>query len=106
MPHTGRLRPVVRAALRDAIKPPFEHRGSRIEVLNPERGHTLDWVRLDNFRLPRVAPYALGPFRLRVRRVVQVGMFHTSWMQPSGAERMATCWPDGTVTLDGPDDDD
>ena len=23
-----------------------------------------------------------------------------------GAERTATFWPDGTVTLDGPDDDD
>lgn len=107
VPLTGRLRPVVRAAIRDAIKPQRrESRGSRIEVMNPERGHTLDWVRLDNFRLPRVAPYALGPFRLRVRRVVQVGMFHTSRMQPSGAERMATCWPDGTVTLDERDDDD
>ncbi len=100
VPYTGRLRPAVRAALRDAIKPSFEHRGSRIEVLNPERGYTLDWQRLDNLRLPLVAPYLRGPFRLRIRRVVQVGMFHTSSMQPSGAERMATCWPDGTVALD------
>ena len=106
VPHTGRLRPVVRAAIRDALKPVFERRGSRIEVVNPERGHTLVWQRLDDLRLPLVAPYVRGPFRLRIRRVVQVGMFKTTWMQPSGAERMATCWPDGTVTLDGPDDDD
>lgn len=106
VPRTGRLRPTVRAALRDAIKPSFEHRGSRIEVLNPERGYTLDWQRLDSLRLPLVPPYVRGPFRMRIRRVVQVGMFHTSRMQPSGAERMATCWPDGTATLDYSDDDD
>ncbi len=100
VPHTGRLRPAVRVALRDAIKPAFEHRGSRIEVLNPERGAALDWQRLNNLRLPLAAPYLRGPFRLRIRRVVQVGMFHTSRMQADGAERMATCWPDGTATLD------
>ena len=105
VPHTGRLRPVVRAAIRDALKPGFERRGSRIEVVNPERGHTLVWQRLDDLRLPLVAPYVCGPFRLRIRRVVQVGMFKTTWMQPD-AERMATCWPDGTVTLDEADDDE
>ena len=106
VPRTGRLRPAIRAALRDAIKPSFERRGSRIEALNPERGYTLDWQRLDDLRLPLVAPYVRGPFRMRIRRVVQVGMFHTSSMKPSGAERMATCWPDGTVTLDEDGDGD
>ena len=94
----GRLRPVVRAALRDAIKPSFEHRGSRIEVVHPEHG-ARSWVRLDALRLPLVAPYVYGPFRLCVRRVVQVGMYKTARMQPD-REAMATCWPDGTATLD------
>ncbi len=93
---SGRLRPSIRAALRDAGK--LHRRRVRLELLDPER-EPRKWEWIDDLRLPFIPPYIHGPFRLRLRKYVMSGMFRNGRMNLVGETR-ATFWPDGTVALD------